>query len=179
MDKKTLIIFTGGPGTGKSKTAEKFMDFLADDQIVKISYDEIKEKNWDRFGFDDQGEKERLDHWSLEEFYLTLGKRMWEEKTIVVEYPFCQKHKSGYLQNTDIVQSQFVCIQIIGRNMREVYCVAAILPDIRGIFCRPIIKRLSMKKFFQRWNSRRMKNLSPESLRKIITLRWESPFCWM
>ena len=96
MDKKTLIIFTGGPGTGKSKTAEKFMDFLADDQIVKISYDEIKEKNWDRFGFDDQGEKERLDHWSLEEFYLTLGKRMWEEKTIVVEYPFCQKHKSGF-----------------------------------------------------------------------------------
>lgn len=47
MDKKTLIIFTGGPGTGKSKTAEKFMDFLADDQIVKISYI-LRDCNTDR-----------------------------------------------------------------------------------------------------------------------------------
>ena len=41
-DKRTIIIFTGGPGTGKSGTAKRFLDYLQNDEIVKISYDEIK-----------------------------------------------------------------------------------------------------------------------------------------
>ena len=32
---RTLIIFTGGPGTGKSGTAQRFLDYLGDDEIVK------------------------------------------------------------------------------------------------------------------------------------------------
>ncbi len=92
-EKRTLIIFTGGPGTGKSGTAERFLKYLNNNAIVKISYDQIKEKNWDIFGFDNAGQKERLNWWSLEEFYLTIQKRMWENKTILIEYPFYQRHK--------------------------------------------------------------------------------------
>lgn len=91
--KRTLLIFTGGPGTGKSGTAERFLNYLNNHKIMKISVDEIKEKNWDMFGFDNIKQKERLNLWSLEEFYLTLQKRMWENKTILIEYPFYQKHK--------------------------------------------------------------------------------------
>ena len=39
---------------------------------MKISYDEIKEKNWDRFGFDNNRQKDRVNAWGLEEFYLTI-----------------------------------------------------------------------------------------------------------
>jgi Predicted kinase len=92
-DKRTLIIFTGGPGTGKSGTAERFLKYLDNDGIVKISFDQIKEKNWNMFGFDNLEQKERLNWWCLEEFYLTIQKRMWENKTILIEYPFYQRHK--------------------------------------------------------------------------------------
>lgn len=92
-DPRTLIIFTGGPGTGKSGTAQRFLSYLENDEIVKISYDAIKEKNWDEFGFDNEAQKDRLNWWSLEEFYLTIQKRMWEDKTILIEYPFYQRHK--------------------------------------------------------------------------------------
>lgn len=90
---RTLIIFTGGPGTGKSGTAERFLDYLGDDEIQKISYDAIKEKNWDIFGFDNLQQKDRLNWWCLEEFYLTIQKKMWENRTILIEYPFYQRHK--------------------------------------------------------------------------------------
>lgn len=92
-DPRTLIIFTGEPGTGKSGTAQRFLAYLENDEIVKISYDAIKEKNWDKFGFDNEAQKDRLNWWSLEEFYLTIQKRMWEDKTILIEYPFYQRHK--------------------------------------------------------------------------------------
>lgn len=92
-NQRTLLIFTGGPGTGKSGTARRFLDYLENEDIVKISYDEIKEKNWDIFGFDNEKQKERLNWWCLEEFYLTIQKRMWENKTILIEYPFYQRHK--------------------------------------------------------------------------------------
>lgn len=92
-EKRTLIIMTGGPGTGKSGTADRFLKYLDNDEIVKISVDQIKEKNWDTFGFDNAEQKDRLDWWSLEEFYLTIQKCMWENKTILIEYPFYQRHK--------------------------------------------------------------------------------------
>ena len=56
-NKRTLLIFTGGPGTGKSGTARRFLEYLGNEDIVKISYDEIKEKNWDIFGFDNEKQK--------------------------------------------------------------------------------------------------------------------------
>lgn len=90
---RTLLIFTGGPGTGKSETARRFLNYMENDEIVRLGYDEIKEKNWDRFGFDNDKQKDRLNWWSLEEFYLTIQKMMWENRTILIEYPFYQRHK--------------------------------------------------------------------------------------
>ncbi|MFV0466763.1 MAG: zeta toxin family protein [Lachnospiraceae bacterium] len=92
-DKRTLIIFTGGPGTGKSGTADRFLQYLNNDEIIKISYDKIKEKNWDTFGFENDRQKDRINQWSLEEFYLTIQKQMWKNRMILIEYPFYQRHK--------------------------------------------------------------------------------------
>lgn len=90
---KTIIIFTGAPGTGKSVTSDKLLHYLDNDEIVKISYDQIKEKNWDIFGYNNEEQKDDLNWWSLEEFYLTIQKKMWENNTILIEYPFYQRHK--------------------------------------------------------------------------------------
>lgn len=87
----TLIIITGGPGTGKSYAAELLHTQIENLEI--LSYDEIKEAAFDRFGFDNVAQKERLNRFSLEEFYLTLQKMMYLQKTILIEYPFCQKHQ--------------------------------------------------------------------------------------
>ena len=97
-DKKLLIIITGGPGTGKSGIADRLLRFLDNPGIVRISYDEVKEKEFDRFGFDDEADKDRLNSFSLEEFYLILKKAMWEGKTILIEYPFYQRHRPKLLE---------------------------------------------------------------------------------
>ena len=88
---KTLLIITGGPGTGKTGLTKRLLTYLGG--VSVISYDAIKEKNWDLFGFDDIAQKNRLDAWGLEELYLTIQKQMWGNKTILIEYPFYQKHK--------------------------------------------------------------------------------------
>ncbi|MGC4020035.1 MAG: zeta toxin family protein [Muricomes sp.] len=119
-DKRTLIIFTGGPGTGKSGTAERFLNYLDNDEIVKISYDQIKEKNWDIFGFDNVEQKDRLNGWSLEEFYLIIQKRMWENKTILIEYPFYQRHKANLAEL--IQESGYLAVTIyLYSDMHTVY----------------------------------------------------------
>lgn len=90
-DPKTLIIVTGGPGTGKSYAARQILRHFED--LTVLSYDSIKEKEWDRFGFDNAAQKARLNSFCLEEFYLTLQKMMWEKKSILIEYPFNMSHR--------------------------------------------------------------------------------------
>ncbi len=88
---KTLIIVTGGPGTGKSYTAHQIL--RAFPSLTSLSYDSIKEKEWDRFGFDNAAEKLRLNNFCLEEFYLILGAKMRQGQSLLIEYPFSHRHR--------------------------------------------------------------------------------------
>lgn len=88
---KKIIIITGGPGTGKSYMADRLSGHLGN--IVTLSYDRIKELNFDRFGFDNKEQKDELNRFSLEEFFLCLRKQMWLSQNLLVEYPFYQIHK--------------------------------------------------------------------------------------
>lgn len=91
QSEKTLVIVTGGPGTGKSYAARQIRDCFPELEV--LSYDAIKEKEWDHFGFDNADQKARLNRFCLEEFYLTLQKMMWEKKSILIEYPFNFSHR--------------------------------------------------------------------------------------
>lgn len=86
-----MLIVTGGPGTGKSYAADRIEDEIAG--FTKISYDDFKEKNWDIFGFDNKEQKEALNKFGLEEFYLYVRKSMRNGETLLLEYPFYQYHK--------------------------------------------------------------------------------------
>lgn len=88
---RTLIIVTGGPGTGKSYAAARIKESI--EGLTILSYDVIKEKNFDLYGFDNEEQKAELNEFGLEEFYLCVKKAMWNSETIMIEYPFYQKHK--------------------------------------------------------------------------------------
>lgn len=87
----TVIIITGGPGTGKSYAARRIREAFP--RLELLSYDAIKESEWDRFGFDNAQQKDRVNRFALEEFYLTFQKMMWQQKSILIEYPFNQQHR--------------------------------------------------------------------------------------
>ena len=89
--KNTVIIITGGPGTGKSYAARRIQEAFP--QLELLSYDQIKEYEWDRFGFDNAQQKDRVNQFALEEFYLIFQKMMWQQKSILIEYPFYQRHR--------------------------------------------------------------------------------------
>lgn len=107
--KNTLIIITGGPGTGKSYLAGRIQKSLP--ELTLLSYDKIKETNWDRFGFDDITQKNQLNQFSLQEFYLTLQKLMRQGKPILTEYPFYQRHRAQLASL--IKQSHYRAITIL------------------------------------------------------------------
>ena len=119
-DKRIIIMFTGGPGTGKSGTAERFLKYLDNPDIVTVSYDKIKEKNWDRFGFDSVEQKDRLNAWSLEEMYLVIQNLMYKDSTILTEYPFYQRHKGELKKLIDEYQYSAATVYLYA-DKRTVY----------------------------------------------------------
>ncbi len=89
MEKK-IVMITGGPGTGKSYMAKRIMETVKG--LTFLSYDTVKEHNFDKFGFNDEKEKEELNRFSLTEFYLYVKKAMENSESILTEYPFYQRH---------------------------------------------------------------------------------------
>ncbi|MBS6952547.1 MAG: SIS domain-containing protein [Enterocloster asparagiformis] len=115
---RTIIIITGSPGTGKSYIADQIKRELGDIEI--ISYDQIKEKNFDLYGFDSAEQKEELNRLGLEEFYLTLRERMRRSRNILIEYPFFQRHKDRLQRLVDEYGYHAVTIYLYG-DSRAIY----------------------------------------------------------
>ena len=114
----TVIIITGGPGTGKSYAARRIQEAFPG--LSLLSYDEIKEYEWDRFGFDNASQKDRVNRFALEEFYLTFQKMMWQKKSILIEYPFNQQHREQLLELIDTSGYHAVTLLLYG-DWKTVY----------------------------------------------------------
>lgn len=108
----TIILVTGGPGTGKSYASKQILEQIED--LSLLSYDKIKEIEWDRFGYDNAAQKDRLNWFSLEEFYLTLQKMMWEGKTILTEYPFYQRHRDKLAELIEAYHYRAITVLLYG-----------------------------------------------------------------
>lgn len=87
---KNLLIITGCPGTGKSYWGKLIQDRYTTFQL--LSFDELKEAYWDRYGFNNNEEKYKLNDECLQEFYRLLDRKMALNLDIIIEYPFCRKH---------------------------------------------------------------------------------------
>ena len=92
MKTKTLVIVTGCPGSGKSSFAQRLSRAFPESRLY--SYDRLKERYFDRCGFDNEEEKTRLNEQSLQEFYRILDREMAAGEPLIIEYPFCKKHES-------------------------------------------------------------------------------------
>lgn len=114
----TVIIVTGGPGTGKSYAARRIQEAFPGLSI--LSYDEIKEQEWDRFGFDNAQQKDRVNRFALEEFYLIFQKMMRQQKSILIEYPFHQGHKEALLELIRASGYEAVTLLLYG-DWRKIY----------------------------------------------------------
>lgn len=111
---KSMIIVTGGPGTGKSYAAKEIRERIGGLHV--LSYDAIKEKNWDLFGFDNKAEKEALNKFGLEEFYLYVRKYMRDSEPLLLEYPFYQYHRPRLKELADEYGYRVVTVYLYGER---------------------------------------------------------------
>lgn len=93
---KTLILLAGCPGTGKTYMCNKIIEKY--DFFYSVSQDDIKEKIFDDFGYENLEERNNLIKYSREEYYKELEKSMKNGLDIISDYPFSEKQK-GLIEN--------------------------------------------------------------------------------
>lgn len=88
---KTLILLAGYPGTGKTYMCNKITEKY--DFFCSVSQDDIKEKIFDDYGYENLEERNKLTEYSREEYYKQLEKSMENGLDIISDYPFSEKQK--------------------------------------------------------------------------------------
>lgn len=115
---KILLIVTGPPGSGKSSFSARLCAHYPDLRL--FAYDAVKEEFFDRFGFGGAEEKRRLNERSLREFYRRLGRRMERQELLLIEYPFCRKHRAALEHLAEKYGYQAVTVLLTG-ELRALY----------------------------------------------------------
>ena len=88
---KYLILIAGCPGTGKSYLCNNILQRYMD--MMLLSPDDIKEMFWDKYGFKNISEKNRLIGLSWQYYYKKMAEIMDLKKNIISDYPFSDKQK--------------------------------------------------------------------------------------
>lgn len=89
--KKTLILLAGYPGTGKSYMANIIIKNFP--ELRLLSPDDIKEKFWDKYGFDTLEQKEELIVRAWNTYYDEMEQDFLHGKSLISDYPFSLKQK--------------------------------------------------------------------------------------
>lgn len=110
--KKTIILLAGYPGTGKTYLANLILERFPEFQF--LSPDEIKEKNWDHYGFDSLDEKESLIQLSWKEYYQSMEQAFQHGKSLISDYPFSNKQKGIIEKLAKQYSVQVITIRLIG-----------------------------------------------------------------
>lgn len=86
-----LFLLAGLPGTGKTFLSNIIRQEMGEFDLV--SPDELKEKYWAKYGYDNLEEKNKLTELAWSEYYSIVEEKMREKKIILSDYPFSQKQK--------------------------------------------------------------------------------------
>lgn len=97
--KRSLLIVTGCPGTGKTTFSRYLSNKL---NYTLLSLDDIKETIFEEIGFENIEEKRVIENNSFNLFYSTLHNKMEENENIIIEYPFYGKHINEILRLLDL-----------------------------------------------------------------------------
>ncbi|MBU2701294.1 putative kinase [Sporomusaceae bacterium BoRhaA] len=109
---KNLILLTGYPGTGKTYLCNTILSWR--DSFVVVSPDDIKEKFWDKFGFNNVEEKEGVIQLSWNYYYKKIEKIMQEESSIISDYPFSDKQRPKISLLSSKYGYRVITIRLIG-----------------------------------------------------------------
>ena len=108
--KKILLLLAGFPGTGKSYLCESICERYPELKIV--SPDVFREEMWDKYGYDNQMEKDQLIQKAWQSYYEGLGKYMKDGLKVISDYPFSEKQKSKLEELTKRYDYQVVTIRL-------------------------------------------------------------------
>jgi len=110
--KNTILLLAGYPGTGKSYMANMLIKRFPEFEL--LSPDQIKEKNWDKYGFADLNEKEKLILLSWDEYYKAMENMMKSGHSVLSDYPFSIKQKDNIAKRSSQYDFQTVTIRLTG-----------------------------------------------------------------
>ncbi len=92
MSKKILILISGFPGTGKTYLSNILINKIKN--LNYISPDDLKEEIYDKYGFNNNDEKEKLILQMWEQYFELMEINMKNKKNIISDYPFSIKQYS-------------------------------------------------------------------------------------
>ena len=113
-----LLIVTGPPGCGKTHFSARVKNYFP--AITVLSYDTIKERYFDEYGFDNMEEKQRVNDMSIAAFYTLLEDAMRAKKNILIEYPFNKIHEQKLCDIVSSLGYKAVTIRLTG-DWRALY----------------------------------------------------------
>lgn len=107
-----LLLLAGYPGTGKSYLCDKI---LAQDNSFKIlSPDLLKEHFWDKFGFENEDQKNDLIDKAWAEYYNQMDSMMRDNDNIISDYPFSDKQKQTISEIAEKNNCNIITIRLVG-----------------------------------------------------------------
>lgn len=109
---KILILVAGYPGTGKTYMCNKILSKY--NYFIVVSQDEIKESIFDKYGYNNIEERNKLTEYSREEYYKYLEDTMSKEMDIISDYPFSEKQKHLIEKLADKYNYDVITIRLIG-----------------------------------------------------------------
>lgn len=110
--KKTIVLLAGYPATGKSYLCNKILERLPD--FFVVSQDEIKEKLFDQYGFDNMEEKVQIENQSWTKYYELMEECLKNGTSIISDYPFSDKQKGRISDLSEKYGYQVVTFRLIG-----------------------------------------------------------------
>lgn len=117
-EQKYILILAGPPGTGKTYLANQIMK--ADAHWHILSYDDIKERYFDKYGFNNLSEKGALGDKAWKTFYLQLDELFQQSKKIIIDYPFSYKQEDTLTRMINQYQYKPNTLILYG-EMHELY----------------------------------------------------------
>lgn len=110
--KKTIVLLAGYPATGKSYLCNKILEKIPD--FLVVSQDEMKEKLFDEYGFNNMEEKVVIEYKSWDLYYKTMEKCLKNGESIISDYPFSDKQKGKISAFAAQYGYQVVTFRLIG-----------------------------------------------------------------
>ena len=107
-----VIFVAGYLGTGKSYFCRWILKKYPDFKL--ISPDDIKEKIWDKYGFDNDEEKAALTDKSWQEFYSQVKTAMENNEDLLLDYPFSEKQRPRMKNFIEKFKYNALTIRLVG-----------------------------------------------------------------